>query len=537
MTFGGDDRAVTVQIGAVILLGFLVISLSVYQATVVPDQNGRVEFDHSQQVQESLQDLRNGILRTASTERTSPTTVPLGTRYPTRTVAVNPPPSSGRLATEPGGNVTLVNATAIDGETADYWDGTDRVYDTQRLSYRPDYNVYQSAPRTTYADSVLYNQFGSDTGARAVTGQRLLEGNLIYVVALNGSYRQSGTQAVSVSPTPVSASDRIVAVNGDIDIEVTTELSEDEWERLLADQYESNGGQVDDDRDGVNVTDGTLTVDLVPGTYRLRMAKIGVGTDVSDTSEQYLTVVDGADSVTAGGTRRIVLEVRDSYNNPVSGVTVEAAVDGANADIVPADGTSDGRGRIVYEYSAPGSIPSPRTDSVNFSFKTPVDRSNFSGEEPESVRINVTVVSLGGGGSSDRIEYVDNSGQATDEGSGNKDESVEFTLRNTGSADVSVTDISVDSTSVASAVRVEGSPSNPAVSTNRTGEVTTDVVIGSSSEQFSSEATLSGGSDTEFVIGPFVNNGGSERQMSGEDITITLTFGDGTTQEYTITAS
>ena len=400
MRFRDDRRAAALQVGAILLLGFLVIGLALYQSTVVPDQNERVEFDHNQQVQESLQDVRNGILRTAAAERTSPTTVPLGTRYPTRIVAVNPPPSSGRLATDSGGTVTLVNATAINDETADYWNGTNRSYASQRLTYDPDYSVYQNAPRTVYDDTVLYNKF--DGGNRSVTDQRLLEGNLIYVVALNGSLGRSGTQAVSVSPTPVSASDRTVAVNGsDIDIEVSTKLSEDEWERLLEDQYESNGGRIAGDANGVTVSGDTLTVDLVSNrTYRLRMAKVGVGTGVTGTSERYLTVVDGADSVTTGGTRRIVLEVRDGYNNPVSGVTVDAAVDGEGS--IPSseqETVSDGDGRVVYEYDAPDSIIGGSvTDRLNVTFDTPADRADFDGEEPESVRINVTTVASGGGG-------------------------------------------------------------------------------------------------------------------------------------------
>ena len=539
MTLRGDDRAVAVQIGAVILLGFLVISLSLYQATIVPDQNERVEFDHSQQLQESLQDLRNGILRTASAERTSPTTVPLGTRYPSRIVAVNPPPSSGRLATEPGGNVTLVDATAIDDETADYWNGDDQEYDTQRLSYRPDYSVYQSAPRTTYANSVLYNEF--DNGARAVTGQRLLEGNLIYVVALNGSYGQSGTQAVSVSPTPVSTSDRTVAVNGDIDIEVTTELSETEWERLLEDQYERNGGRIDDNASGVTVTGETLTIDLVPGTYRLRMAKVGVGTDVSDTDGQYLTVVDGADSVTAGGTRRIVLEVRDSYNNPVSGVTVEAAVDGANADIDPGSAISDGQGRVVYEYIAPDSVSSPRTDSINFSFDRPLDPSNFDGGDPESVQLNVTVVSLGGDGTSetaDQIEFV----SLID---ANNNGRLQFDIENTGSSSVVVTDFSVSDGGVSEEIqRGSSNPELQITEVNTRGEA-----VAPGNNGFTTDGTVHA-LDDEAVIDPdevaqmelrgFKSAGGDSIDLTGleessesnADITVTLYFQNGSKKEF-----
>jgi hypothetical protein len=242
-----------------------------------------------------------------------------------------------------------------------------------------------------------------------VTGQRLLEGNLIYVVTLNGSLARSGT-AVSVDPTPVSTSDRAVAVTGtDIAIETDTELSEEEWRRLLEDQYERNGGRIAGNESGVTVTGGTLTVDLVSNrTYRLRMAKVGVGTGITDTTERYLTVVDGATNVDTGGTRRIVLEVRDGYNNPVSGVTADASVDGEGS--IRPDGrtpVSDGNGRVAYEYDAPDSIAgSSRTDRLEFTFDTPADRPDFDGETPESVRIDVQVVS-GGGGTADATTAID----------------------------------------------------------------------------------------------------------------------------------
>jgi hypothetical protein len=536
MRFRDDRRAAALQVGAILLLGFLVIGLALYQSTVVPDQNSRVEFDHNQQVRESLQEVRNGMLRTAAAERTSPTTVPLGTRYPTRVVAVNPPPSSGRLATDSGGSVTLTNATAVDNETADYWNGTDRSYASQRLTYAPDYSVYRNAPRTVYDDTVLYNEFDDTT--RAATGQRLLEGNRIYIVALNGSLGRSGTGAVSVGPSAVSASNRAVAVTGsDIELEVDTDLPEDEWERLLEDQYESNGGRVAGNASGVTVSGGTLTVDLVSNrTYRLRMAKIGVGTGVTDTTESYLTVVRGADGVTTGGTRRIALEVRDSYNNPVSGVTVDASLNRSGASIRPGDAVSDGNGRVVFEYGAPDSIAgSSRTDGLNFSFDTPADRADFSGEKPESVRLNVTAVAGGGGGGGggeSLVEYVDGSAQLLD--NQNK-EDVRFVLRNTGSRSVNVTAISVDSTDDPQAKNVSGSVTDPSVFTNRTGEVTTNITIGGPAGSFSTPARLPAGSGTEFTIGPFVDDENKERNMQNEEITVTVTFADGTSETISFT--
>ncbi|QGX96220.1 hypothetical protein EI982_16255 [Haloplanus rallus] len=543
MRFRDDRRAAALQVGAILLLGFLVIGLALYQSTVVPDQNERVEFDHNQQVQQSLQDVRNGILRTAAAERTSPTTVPLGTRYPTRIVAVNPPPSSGRLATDSGGDVTLVNATAINDETADYWNGTNRSYASQRLTYDPDYSVYQNAPRTVYDDTVLYNEF--DGGSRAATGQRLLEGNLIYVVALNGSLGRSGTQAVSVSPTPVSASDRTVAVNGsDIDIEVDTDLSEEEWERLLEDQYESNGGRIAGDASGVTVSGGTLTVDLVSNrTYRLRMAKVGVGTGVTDTSERYLTVVDGADSVTTGGTRRIVLEVRDGYNNPVSGVTVGASVNRSDAAIRPNNGTSDGQGQVIYEYVAPDSLSSARDDSINFSFERPLDPSTFDGDEPESVRINVTVVSLGGGESTeaDRVVYDGAPGGEP----GNANGRLRFDIRNQGESNAEIVAFSVTDGSTSDELQV-GSNSNELEITGggTDGEAKAPGNNGfdtdGTSETLDPDAVIAPGATAEVTLEQF-ESGGSDVDLSdatkvdsaaAADITVTFEFIDGSTKSF-----
>jgi len=55
---GDDERGQAIQIGAVILFSFVVIGFSLYQATVVPDQNSEVEFNHNQNVQQDMLSYR-----------------------------------------------------------------------------------------------------------------------------------------------------------------------------------------------------------------------------------------------------------------------------------------------------------------------------------------------------------------------------------------------------------------------------------------------------------------------------------------------
>ena len=221
MSLGGDDRAVTVQIGAVLLLGFLVISLSLYQATVVPQENRQIEFQHNQRVQSDLQEVRNTILGTAATGSSAPVSVELGTRYPTRVVAVNPAPPSGTLSTSSLGNITIRNATADDRatteedypETADFWNGTTHNYTTKSLVYRPSYANYDGAPATVYENGIVYNRFRS--GNLTLTDQPIVSGRRISLVTLSGDLSRGGASTLAVDPRAVSVSTRTISISNE----------------------------------------------------------------------------------------------------------------------------------------------------------------------------------------------------------------------------------------------------------------------------------------------------------------------------------
>ncbi|WP_436923522.1 hypothetical protein [Halosimplex amylolyticum] len=412
-----DDRGQSIQIGAVLVFAAVVLLLALYQATVVPQQNERVEFDHSQQIRGELLDLRNAVVSTVGNPSRRSVSVALGTTYPSRVLAVNPPPVSGQLRTvgTADGDVSfgVTNATALDAETDDFWNGTRRDYDTGGVVYRPDYNEYGQPPSTVYENSVLYDDFSFEGTTVARSGQALVDGSSISLVALNGSIRASSSGTESVDVRPVSASTTTVAVrNADPDSNVTvrvpTRLSESRWEALLADEFVAAGGNVTDVRTNpipAAPAYRMLVVDLVPGTYDLRLAKAGVGTRVTGTEAAYVTEVRGNGThVPEGGTEQFVVEVRDRYNNPVSGVTVRAATDGTGSVSGRAETGDDGRARLTYR--APADVDGASVAGrVNASFAVSpgAGPGSFAGGKPENVSMNVTVRNadgsgLGGGG-------------------------------------------------------------------------------------------------------------------------------------------
>ncbi|ESS06155.1 MAG: hypothetical protein A07HB70_01704 [uncultured archaeon A07HB70] len=86
-----DRRGVTVQIGAILLFGVLIVALSTYQAVAVPAENEQVEFNHNQAVQQDMLELRSALLQTGAGGRGQSVSVSLGTTYPSRVLLVNPP--------------------------------------------------------------------------------------------------------------------------------------------------------------------------------------------------------------------------------------------------------------------------------------------------------------------------------------------------------------------------------------------------------------------------------------------------------------
>lgn len=388
MRLRDDERGVAIQVGAAILLAFVVLTIALYQATIVPQQNAQVEFNHNQQVRSDLGDVRNAIVSVPGGTVGESVSVKLGTSYPERTIFVNPPPPVGQLRTGDDGALALENAVA-DGEAGDFWAGGRHAVTTRPLVYRPNYNVYDNAPVTVYENTVLVDRYR--TANRTATDQRLVRGRTITVVTLRGNYSENGQGTASVDLSAFSTSTRTVAVtdgSGPLRVTVPTTMPNETWAALLRDQYVSNGGHVVDQSytvvaGGYNRLVLTLERDV---TYELRMAGVAVGTGVPDPGPAYAVDASGDGArVGVGETHTLVAEVRDRFNNPVSGVVVNASVVSGPGSVTARDTTgADGRAAFTYTASSEG------TATVEVTYST-------SPGANETVRYTVTATSAGAG--------------------------------------------------------------------------------------------------------------------------------------------
>lgn len=393
-----DTRGVSEVLGAILVFSILIALLALFQVTIVPDQNEEIEFKHNERVQQDMGELQGAISSAAATGASESVSVKTGLRYPTRLLLLNPGPVSGTLRTEEVGNGELIlrDVEATDAETSDYLQGTLDPFETRNVVYDPSYNLYENAPETTYLSTVLYNDF--EDGVTIKDKGSLVSGNRITLIVVDGQLAESSVNSVSLSPKALSAPARTVSVTGqsgnNIVITVPTTLDASTWENDILDG-EPNVVAVNPNGDAVDIElDGSVT-------YELRMAKIGIGSGTTEEGAHYLTEVEGNDtSVQVNGKQKIVLEVRDRFNNPVTDATVNLSVDGPGELQTENQGPStdlddvetDDSGHVTATYIAPSSISTnPKEIDVKASLNGDPSAGSFDSGAKENVSVNVRV--------------------------------------------------------------------------------------------------------------------------------------------------
>ncbi len=435
MSLRDDDRAQSIQIGAVLLFAVLIILLATYQAFIVPNQNREIEANHVDTVTQQMAELRNAIVSVPGTGAGRSITLTLGVEYPSRTVAVNPPTPAGAIrtigTTSDYVNLTVANAVATDDEVDDRWTGGNRTFNSGAIAFRPGYNEYRNPPTIVYENSLLYHRF--ESGALTRAGQRFVDGRQLRLLTLNGSMDRAASDSISVDVRAVSSSTRTISITNETSeplvLDVASQYNASQWETELREdgEFTDQSGYV------VSVSDTpipdsefrTVHIELAQDeVYTLQMAKVGVGTSVENEAVQYLTDVrgDGA-SLQEGSPTELVLEARDGLNNPVSGVQVHGRIDTGTGSLASQTVETDENGRAVFEYQAVDIDGATQQVNLEFSYLGPPD-AGFAGSAPENVSATVSIQNTdgsgtsggGGGGGAYSVAWSDPSAESANSG-------------------------------------------------------------------------------------------------------------------------
>lgn len=330
-----DDRAQSQVLGAALIFGFLVLSLGIYQVFGVPQQNEEIEFKHNQEVQSDMVDLRTALVGAAATNEPRPVSVTTGTRYPSRFIALNPPPVSGTLRTKDAGEMSFSDEQDLENVCG-------RAPSTKFIEYDPSYNEYANAHPINFENSFIFR----DTGGNTIvdSNQVLIQGSQITLIPVVGDLSRTtvGTTTFDLIPTTKTGATKITSEDtGDADtvstLTVPTELAASTWENEILDDEIANGfvqGVNDVAGDNVEIVLEGADTSGGPDHYTIRCTPVGINEEPTVSSLPQLP--PGGSSVNPGGNI-----------NPVTPVTFKDAVLENNAS--HCDGATECAVNITFE--------------------------------------------------------------------------------------------------------------------------------------------------------------------------------------------
>ena len=286
MDISDDERGVSVVLGAVLMFGIAIIALTSFQAAVVPQENQQVEFNHYSGVKDDMQQLGAEIESASRDDVQSSQGINLGTTYPTRAVAVNPPPATGRLQkTNTESGFSGIDSKICGGGTS-----------TFGVKYTPDYNE-MNAQEVHYENGQVFVKEG---GKAAFLDKRTV------IDAREDKKTITLYRLVGDIPTESEASEVNVRIVGTssygegslpagTDLMVPSELSADEWKANLVDG--SYGGTIENVNNGVEIKD-------LPSGYSVTCYVVALGEETPPGDGKYgdnLAEDEDDDKIGTGG--------------------------------------------------------------------------------------------------------------------------------------------------------------------------------------------------------------------------------------------
>lgn len=377
-------KGVSEMVGILLFFSIIIFAASQYQLQVIPVQEEETEIRHNITLQNQMVSLQNQIAGSANSDEVRSQQVQLGTTFESRIIfgiipAINQPAPAGNLQFEDPGNNVEISGAVGQGGARSYWDqsGDAKTFNSGFFVYEPDYRHYQEAPNTVYENGIVYNEFvnpSSDNDYVYQQEQTIVNDRNITLITLGGDINTSSIGTRNVEAHPVSAPSTSVSVEaeGGMTLEIPTRLPEDEWETLL-DSETGADGFIND----VSVSGNVLTIEMKPDeTYTLELSRVYLTAREEDTTipqenEEYISWQEEQVVVREESRQAIDAQVRDRFDNPVSGIPVQAVARDQNGDCIGNFQNAQPDGTCGSNVNQPGQQTSAERGQMTFIYETP----------------------------------------------------------------------------------------------------------------------------------------------------------------------
>lgn len=396
-----SDRGVSTVVGFVMIVALLVITLSIYQSDVVPNQNAEIEHQYSQSLDGEFADLRSTVDDVATSGAPASTTIQGGPEYPSRALAINGPEPAGRLRTTNESNMTL---EGLQSDGGGYWNDIEREFSTRLLEFQPRYNFLQLDERYYLENGVGVKVVEDGAYTTALDGD-VVEGDRIDVVLLAGKV-DAQDRVHDLALEPISTGSDFVTVEPtgpESTLTLPTARSEAAWNETADKSPNVNETRFTCRRTGAGgdppcesrINDVTLVLNQSADSYDLRVTKLGFEGAPKPEAEYLTTTATVRSGLSMDRTHEFEVTARDRFGNPAD-AEIEL-VGGGGGTFLPGTSVRTTGGKATFQYQ-------PHNGNAA-NFKVQINKGKPSYQRLE---FSLGAATPGGGG---RVFEVYNDGQ------------------------------------------------------------------------------------------------------------------------------
>jgi hypothetical protein len=384
------DKAQAILLGFIILVGILSLGYYTYLTESAPIEKQQNEVDHFGDVSSDLIQFRDNIVEASESGSTTSQSLELGRDY--NTILPVPPeePIVGQISVkEYDSPIKIYNASGLGG-AKNYWPGTTKpcetpkhCYSSSYIKYTPHYKYYLDHPETYYENSIMYDNYGGQRISK--TGQSLVNGRDIKITTIKGDINISNSDLTNTQIVPVSAPSQEIQITDrdePVKIQVPTNIPVQKWRQDLLNNQLSTNSQNGYIKSISEINESVIEIEMIQGeTYTLELSKLYLTTQTSSQTipSQKPSYVSWTGSenveIEEDSTERIPTQVRDKYNNPVSGVPVEVYARDQEGDCVGSFQSANTQGCSNSAFQ-PGTKQSGEDGRAIFFYESPEVQTN-----------------------------------------------------------------------------------------------------------------------------------------------------------------
>lgn len=306
-----DSRALSPLVGFALVLMLLSAMYTYYQVYGVPQICSSYETRQFAETVKDLIALTGDVERITLQGKTGSYSLTLGGSYPTIPLFSTPNTFSGAISTY-SAEIRIRNAVAVDPDLQDVWNGREIVLTGKSLLFIPSYVYFDPGETRVEYGAVAVGK----TEYSYVGGTNIVDGRTVYIPMFEGNLSESGVAVSGTLYCYSGGNGEGIAVTDagggrPITILLKTSLPLDFWKQYF-DSTDSSYVS------SVSMQGDYVVIELMRGvTYKLILGAAGFEDERAEHHYLYRLT---ARAVTTPAT--LAAEVRDTFNNPVPGVTV-----------------------------------------------------------------------------------------------------------------------------------------------------------------------------------------------------------------------